>query len=206
MTSILPANLAELERDIDAALDRLGDIKVDTATLWNPWTCPPQVLPFLAWALSVDQWRSAWSEQQKRRMVAQSLDLHRIKGTRRALDLAVAGFGLQVKITEWFDAVPEMPRGTFRVDIYSTDQSVSEELGAELLRAVEGAKRKSQHLAGFSLNLQSHASARLGVGGLLGETVRVYPYQPKDMLISGPIRMGAGGRTQEVIRIYPGGE
>jgi P2-related tail formation protein len=98
-----------------------------------------------------------------------------------------------------------MPRGTFRVDIYSTDQPVNERLGAELLRAVEGAKRKSQHLVGFSLNLQSRTSARLGVGALLGETVRVYPYQPKDMLISGPIRMGAGGRTQELIRIYPGG-
>lgn len=206
MSSILPPNLADLERDIDAALDRFADIKVDTATLWNPWTCPAAVLPFLAWALSVDQWRSAWSEAQKRRMVAQSLDLHRIKGTRRAVDLAIAGFGLDVKITEWFEADPPMPAGTFRIDIYSRDRPVNEQLGAELLRAVNNAKRASQHMAGFSLNLQSAVSARLGVGALLGETVRVYPYQPKDMLISGPIRLGAGGRTQEVIRIYPGGE
>jgi len=206
MASILPANLAELERDIDAALDRIGEIKVDTATLWNPWTCPAPVLPFLAWALSVDQWREAWPEAQKRRIVAKSLDLHRIKGTRRAVDLAVAGFGLEVKITEWFEAVPPMPRGTFRIDIYSTDRPVSEELGAEVLRSVESAKRKSQHLAGFSLNLQSSCGAVLGVGALLGETVRVYPFQLKDIAATAPIRLGAGARLQETIRIYPGGE
>lgn len=206
MTSILPANLAELERDIDAALDRFGDIEVDTAKLWNPWTCPAAVLPFLAWALSVDQWRSAWSEAQKRRMVAQSLDLHRVKGTRRAVDLAVAGFGLELKITEWFEAVPPMPAGTFRVDIYSRDQPVSEQLGAEVLLAVESAKRKSQHLTGFSLNLQSQAPARLGVGAVLGETVRVYPWQPKDITAACAFRFGAGVRLQETIRIYPGGE
>jgi len=32
MASILPANLAELERDIDAALDRIGEIKEDRQT------------------------------------------------------------------------------------------------------------------------------------------------------------------------------
>lgn len=206
MSSILPPNLADLERDIDAALDRFAGIKVNTATLWNPWTCPAAVLPFLAWALSVDQWRSAWSEAQKRRMVAQSLDLHRIKGTRRAVDLAIAGFGLDVKITEWFEADPPMPPGTFRLDIFSRDRPVSEQLGAELLRAVNNAKRASQHMTGFSLNLQSGVVATLGMGVVVGETVRVYPYQPKDRESTGLIRMGVGVRLQETIRIYPGGE
>lgn len=206
MSSILPPNLADLERDIDAALDRFADIKVDTATLWNPWTCPAAVLPFLAWALSVDQWRTAWSEAQKRRMVAQSLDLHRIKGTRRAVDLAIAGFGLDVKITEWFEADPPMPAGTFRLDIFSRDRPVSEQLGAELLRAVNNAKRASQHMTGFSLNLQSGAVATLGMGVVVGETVRVYPYQPKDRESTCLVRMGVGVRLQETIRIYPGGE
>jgi phage tail P2-like protein len=205
MTSILPANLAELERDIDAALDRFGEIKVDTATIWNPWTCPPAVLPFLAWALSVDQWRSAWPLEQKRRIVAQSLDLHRIKGTRRAVDLAVAGFGLNVRITEWFEAVPEMPRGTFRVDIYSADQPVSEGLSTQLKTAIESAKRKSQHLTGFSLNLQSRAVARLGCAAVTGETIRVYPYQPQDIAAVSLVRLAVGARLQEVVKVYPGG-
>jgi len=206
MTSILPANLAELERDIDAALDRLGDIKVDTATLWNPWTCPPQVLPFLAWALSVDQWRSAWTETQKRRTVAQSLDLHRVKGTRRAVDKAVAGFGLDVKITEWFEADPPLPAGTFRIDIFSRDQSVTEKLAAELLRAVDNVKRKSQHLISLSLNFRSVATVTFGLGGVCGETIRVYPYQPKNIAATGLARLGVGVRMQETIRTYPGVE
>ena len=206
MPSILPPNLADLERDIDAALDRFADIKIDTAKLWDPWTCPAAVLPFLAWALSVDQWRSAWTEAQKRRMVAQSLDLHRVKGTRRAVDKAVAGFGLNVKLTEWFEADPPLPAGTFRIDIYSRDQSFSERLGAELLRAVDSVKRKSQHLLSLTLNFQSLATPVLGMGGVLGETIRVYPYQPKNITATGVACFGAGVRLQETIRIYPGGE
>ena len=203
MTGLLPPHLSELERDIDAALARIGDIELPMATLWDPWNCPAQVLPVLAWAVSIDQWRTAWPEAQKRRMVAQSLDVHRIKGTRRAVDLAVAGFGLRVVITEWFDAEPPMPPGTCRVDIYSFNDAVSEELANEVFTAIENAKRKSIHLIGFSLNLQSRATAYAGCAALTGESIRVYPWQPASIPARTWVRLAVGARLQEVVRVYP---
>jgi phage tail P2-like protein len=111
--SILPANLADLERDLDAALSRIELVEIPISVLWDPWQCPLDVLPYLAWAVSVDMWRTDWSEQTKRRVVAGSLDLHRIKGTRPAVLKALESIGLNVELTEWFEASPKAQPGTF---------------------------------------------------------------------------------------------
>tara|TARA_R110002020_G_scaffold467027_4_gene690212 strand:+ start:24832 stop:26103 length:1272 start_codon:yes stop_codon:yes gene_type:complete len=50
-------------------------------TLWDPWTCPIQFLPFLARALSVDIWRDDWPETKKRAVVARAKQHHRHKGS-----------------------------------------------------------------------------------------------------------------------------
>ncbi|MDN4697153.1 phage tail protein I [Vibrio parahaemolyticus] len=77
--SILPANVSDLERDLDIALARIEDVEIPISTLWDPWKCPLDVLPFLAWAVSVDMWRTDWPETVKRRIVASSLSVHRKK-------------------------------------------------------------------------------------------------------------------------------
>lgn len=93
MTSLLPHNATATERAIEAASDR--PIAVPVGDLWNPDTCPSALLPWLAWALSVDEWDPDWSDEAKRATIAASLEIHRRKGTvwamRRALD--VAGLG-----------------------------------------------------------------------------------------------------------------
>lgn len=92
--TLLPANATALERALALTVGRLSDLKpVDT--LWNPALCPAPALPWLAWALSVDEWDSDWTEAQQREVIAASIDIHRHKGTlwsiRRALE--AAGYG-----------------------------------------------------------------------------------------------------------------
>lgn len=93
MTSLLPPNATAIERSIEAATDR--PIPIPIADLWSPADCPAPILPWLAWALSVDHWDAAWPEETKRAVVAASAEVHRHKGTvwamRRALN--VAGLG-----------------------------------------------------------------------------------------------------------------
>lgn len=48
--------------------------------LWNPEKVPAGILPYLANALSVDLWFEDWDEQRKRKIVADSFNLHRLKG------------------------------------------------------------------------------------------------------------------------------
>lgn len=50
-------------------------------TLWDPWTCPKEALPLLAWAWSVDYWRDEWMEFRKRQVIAESRAFHRLKST-----------------------------------------------------------------------------------------------------------------------------
>ncbi|MDO5606696.1 MAG: phage tail protein I [Paracoccus sp. (in: a-proteobacteria)] len=93
MTSLLPPNSTAAERAIEAATDR--PVAVPVADLWSPERCPSALLPWLAWALSIDNWDADWSDEVKREVIAASVEVHRHKGTvwamRRAL--TVAGLG-----------------------------------------------------------------------------------------------------------------
>lgn len=148
--SILPANLADLERELDAALARIGLVEIPIATLWDPWQCPLDVLPYLAWAVSVDMWRTDWSEQTKRRVVAGSLDLHRIKGTRPAVLKALESIGLNAELTEWFEESPKGRPGTFSLIAWVNDNLsqagfLSEALYDQLYTVIDNAKNTRSH-------------------------------------------------------------
>ncbi|MGP9788949.1 phage tail protein I [Roseinatronobacter sp. NSM] len=84
-----------------AAVARALPVPVDG--LWDPARCPSSVLPWLAWALAVEDWDPAWPEWRKREVIAQSIALHRMRGTvaavRRVLELT--GFGSAKVIERW---------------------------------------------------------------------------------------------------------
>ncbi|MBP0047648.1 phage tail protein I [Marinobacterium sp. AK62] len=85
VVSLLPPNSTDTERAIEFSMARIGEVEVPVRDLWNPQTCPEHVLPWLAWAYSVDRWDSQWTTQQKRDIIAASLYLHRRKGTPAAV-------------------------------------------------------------------------------------------------------------------------
>lgn len=104
--ALLPPNATAFER---AAADVIGarfDGAVPVRDLWSPERCPAPLLPWLAWALSVDVWDAAWPEATRRRVIAESLSVHRIKGSRAAIDRAIAAMGLgEVTVIEGAGAV-----------------------------------------------------------------------------------------------------
>ena len=95
MNSLLPPNATPQETAIEAATARIADVPVPNASLWTPATCPAALLPWLAWALSVDDWDGTWPEARQRAVIAASVGVHRRKGTRGAVvaALAAAGYG-----------------------------------------------------------------------------------------------------------------
>lgn len=101
--SLLPPNSTATERAIEGATERGSGMAVPVDTLWNPATCPAPLLPWLAWALSVDIWDSQWSEARQRAVIAASVEVHRRKGTlgsiRRALE--AAGYGTAIVRETW---------------------------------------------------------------------------------------------------------
>lgn len=93
MTSILPPNSTPVERAFEAALKAMCDIAVPIADLWSPERCPETHLPWLAWALSVDDWDSTWPVETKREVIAASIEIHRRKGTRGGVSRALVAMG-----------------------------------------------------------------------------------------------------------------
>ena len=90
---------------MEASAARLADVPVPLRDLWHPHTCPAALLPWLAWALSVDEWDPGWSEDQQRETLANSVRIHAHKGTPGSIRrvLAAAGYG-EARIIEGLDA------------------------------------------------------------------------------------------------------
>lgn len=95
--TLLPPNATTAERALEqVTAERLCQLDAGAeliGTLWNPQTCPAALLPWLAWALSVDEWNSDWPEETKRAVCAESAELHRIKGTPAAVKKALQAMG-----------------------------------------------------------------------------------------------------------------
>lgn len=93
MSDLLPATATALERAVSAALDRAAAIPTPAALMWDPARCPLALLPWLAWALSVDAWDPDWTEAQKRAAIAASVAWHKTKGTRASVLAVLAQLG-----------------------------------------------------------------------------------------------------------------
>ena len=121
MSDLLPPNATQTERALALACGRYGDLPVIYRKLWNPDTCPVSLLPYLAYTFSVDEWNESWPEHIKRQTVKDALHQHRIKGSLKAVQNAIARFGTTAQITEWWQTTPKGEPHTFSVDISAQD-------------------------------------------------------------------------------------
>lgn len=134
--SLLPPNSTPFERAAATANAALGDIDVPIAALWTPQDCPAHVLPWLAWAYSVDEWDTTWTEQQKRNAIDAAVYIHRHKGTVAAVTRAVNAVLDDAEVEEWFAYGGE----PFHFRIVSEGRFTGEADYRRLIRLVESAK------------------------------------------------------------------
>ncbi|MGR6981217.1 phage tail protein I [Testudinibacter sp. P27/CKL/0425] len=95
MSKLLPPNQTALEANLSAVLSQLFDIKTPITAIWHARYCPVELLGWLAWSLSVDEWDDEWSEDQKRNTILSASKLHKQKGTIASIRrvLMSAGYG-----------------------------------------------------------------------------------------------------------------
>ncbi|WP_081696412.1 phage tail protein I [Thiomicrorhabdus sp. Kp2] len=114
-TTLLPPNATEQERAIEQTTARLEDVPIGIRDLWNPDTCPQELLPWLAWSFSLDAWKSYWPEEVKRARIKQAVAIQRKKGTSQSVRDVVASFGGGLSLKEWWQTQPKGTPHTFEV-------------------------------------------------------------------------------------------
>ncbi|MFW7821884.1 phage tail protein I, partial [Klebsiella pneumoniae] len=143
--TLLPPSTSVWMRCAEAATAKLSGITVAIRTLWTPTACPVDLLPYLAWALSVDRWDKNWPAEKKIASIQQSYWLHRRKGTRAAVRRVIEDMGFSATFAEWFDVGDEP--GTFRLEIDLNEVGITPKTLDELNRLIGEAKPVSRHLA-----------------------------------------------------------
>ncbi|MNH76740.1 Phage tail protein [compost metagenome] len=196
MTSLLPPNAKQLERLAAEALAQIDRVPVPIRDLLNPDRCPVQLLPYLAWAFSVDRWDSTWSEATKRQVIKGSYFIHSRKGTIGALRRVVEPLGYLIEIVEWFNTVPEGVPGTFALKVGVLDTGITEEMYQELERLIDDAKPVTRHLTGLAISLESTGNLDISVALYEGDEIDVYPPVMRDIEVTGTI--GVVGREHSI--------
>lgn len=161
--SLLPPNATALDRAAElvttAAIDA---IPMMHRAIWNPDDCPAPILPWLAWTLGVESWRAEWPDAVKRSRVKASIGIHRRKGTVKAVKDAVASFGGQIGIREWWQKTPKGEPHTFEVvlTVPDTGTTTTEQLVNDVINEVNLTKPLRSHFT-FVMGLSANASAKV---------------------------------------------
>lgn len=170
---LLPPNAPMLVRGLAAAaVADLAAVDLPLAALWDPDTCPMPVLPWLAWALSVDSWDPDWSDSTKRAAVASSIAEHREKGTRASVEAVLERFDALLEIVEWHETAPRGPAHTFEVFLPLVLEDGTAPGGRrstaafaeQLIREIARTKPLREH---FTLVQQLTAAAGIGIQGAM---------------------------------------
>lgn len=91
--SLLPPNSTGTERALEGAIAKGVPLNAPVHVLWDPHHCPAQHLPWLAWAVGVEEWDEAWPEEIKRNVIAATPQIRRHRGTVWAVREALRAVG-----------------------------------------------------------------------------------------------------------------
>lgn len=180
---LLPVGSSVLEVAAARAAADIERVPVPLRTLWNWRTCPARLLPYLAWAFSVDRWDENWPEATKRSVIASSFYIHQHKGTIAALRRVVEPLGYLIQVKEWWE-LNEEP-GTFRLVVGVLETGITEEMFQELERLIYGAKPASRHLTGLAISLSTTGSVYVGTTCYDGDILSVYPFTTEEIVVGG---------------------
>lgn len=181
-SSLLPPSSTAVERNLEAA--RLFKTHAQLVKkLWHADDCPAPFLPFLAYAVQVEEWSHEWSEEKKRQIIKETPEIKRRKGTPSAIRRALAAIGhTDAQIIERANCVRrngtarydgQRRRGglaawaTYRVILY---RPVTIDQAQQINRMLNKVKRNCVHL--IALDFSKASIRRNGTASYDGQYTR----------------------------------
>lgn len=166
---------------------------------------PESVLDHLLWYFHITYDEGAGlanTIEEKRRLVKNAIKIHRIKGTKKALEMVLEMLDMRGRITEWFEYGGEPYH--FRVELLEiTNKGLSDDSLALLDRLIEAYKNKRSWLEAINIFLTGKGKIYLASALQAGEQITVYPWQPGMIETKGHARLGSASMSVETLTVYP---
>ena len=196
---LLPPNATPQERAVSETLSRTDTINVPIRALWRPYDCPERLLPWLAWALSVDEWDEQWSEAQKRNAIDASVYLHRHKGTPAAVQRAVDLIFEEAEVQEWFHYGGQ----PFHFRVVSEGAFTSERDYQRLIRLIESAKNARSWLEAIVIRSRITQEITLATATVQGVHTRMGPRPATPRITPSEFNTSSVQHSASRVRISP---
>lgn len=200
---LLPPNADPQERALSESIARLSDVPVLVRESWNPDTCPASLLPWLAWAYSVDDWAPDWTEQEKRDVIKQSLYVHKKKGTISAIERALTPLGYLIDVEEWWETTPRGVPFTFKIVVGTTTKPISDDTYPKIEQLVNSSKNERSQLTGITIKAEVRGKFYAASALLSGEDTTVYPYQISEQQVTGALYYAAATQIIDTVSVRP---
>jgi len=200
---LLPPNATVHERAMAGAVSRLSDVPLRVRDAWNPDTCPAELLPWLAWAFSVDEWQDGWTEAEQRAVIKNALYVHKKKGTLAALKRAVEPLGYIIRIVEWFEESPPGTPFTFRLEVGVLDKGIDESIYDRMTRIIQAYKNVRSQMLALTIKGETRGTMYFGAGLMSGVDTTVYPWTPEDMEHTSSLYFAAAELTTDTVVVEP---
>lgn len=158
IAGVLEARRKEIDRlRIYPAIDRLDE----------------QLLDILAYDFKVDWWDADYSLGEKRRTLADSWRVHKLLGTKTAVELGLRAIYPHTKVLRWWEYGGEPYH--YRLDIDITNDSIDSDKQRRVLRLLEFYRSLRDHNDGVTYFVEAQPAIARAVPGVSGleETAHV---------------------------------
>lgn len=155
--SLLPHNATAQERALEAVVGPPLFTKAPLREIWDPDRCPAELLPWLAFAMSVDEWNPTWPEVVKREVIQQSFHVHQRKGTRGAVRRAVESILGDIEIIE---RAGDLAPHEFKVVV--SGSLPSDHAYSSVLKVIANTKPVRSHLKSIQVKRNGRAEFAIG--------------------------------------------
>lgn len=156
----------------DELFSRFNNLPTDVLLVYLIDNVDSSALPHLAEQFHItgkEGWIYAQSEEEKRELIKNSIELHKYKGTKYALEKVLEILNLNGKITEWFDYGGEPYY--FKVVLNLTSKGFEQTTEKDLLELIEETKNVRSVMEALEVNLVTIARQKIRAAMITSEEV-----------------------------------
>lgn len=175
------------------------------AILTNIDNLPEPIIDHLLWQFHITYDEGAGLAEtlnQKRALVKQALEIHKIKGTKAALERVLGLLNMRGIIDEWFEYGGDPY--FFRIRILEVeDKSLTDEKIQLLERLIDAYKNTRSWLDVINIYITSQGKIYYPIGLTTGEEITVYPWRQTEIETHGIEFFASAVHGIETLVVYP---